>query len=112
MNYDKFKSFEEMMRQKVIPLRRNNPLWQRVDGDKGESGVKIFALFEYNNSIWRVNNDTRFSELEKAFNLIQKGLDPFVKKKTKKGYCLALIKEFAKKPKHLYIYFVKELKST
>ena len=110
MKNNRFNSFEEMMLKKVEPLRKKYPLWERLDGNK-DSGVKIFAWFEYKGELWRVNYDTRFSELEKAYKLIKNGVDPFVKKETRSGArpCLELIKEYAKKPKHLYIYFVKNV---
>ena len=110
MQYSPFNSFQKMMTEKVIPLSKKHPSWERLDGNKGESGVKIFAYFEYKGAIWRVNFDTWFAELEKAYRLFQKGIDPFEVKKTKSGNrCLVLVKAYAKRPKHLYIYYVKDV---
>ncbi|HHB79937.1 MAG TPA: hypothetical protein ENK85_11950 [Saprospiraceae bacterium] len=105
-----YSSFEEMVKKEIIPIRKNKSAGDRLDGHNGENGIKVFSYFEYNNKKWRVNSDTRFKEIFKAYDQFEKGLDPFVEGKTKGGNpCLELKKDLANKPKHLYIYFVKNI---
>lgn len=106
----KFKSFKEVMEKKIIPFHNKNSNFIRLDGLSTGGNRKVFAYFDYNGIMWKIHSDTHFSELDKAYNKIIQGEDPFKISETNKGnICLVLKSELANKPKHLYIYFNKKI---
>ncbi len=100
-------TFEKMIKEQVLPLRKIYANSSRLDGHNGENGRKPFSYFKYKGKKWRVNSDTRIKELLKAYNFLLEGINPFIETKTRGGNsCLVLKEEYANRPKHLYIYLV------
>jgi len=103
-----FSDFDQVMNQKVIPLRKEKPNWIRLDGQIGVGNRKVFAFFKYKGKKWRIHSDTHFRMLYKAYKFIQAGKDPFLITKTAgDNHCLILVPELAERPKFIYIYLVK-----
>ncbi|MBD1397680.1 hypothetical protein H9Q13_10935 [Pontibacter sp. JH31] len=94
-----YDSFVDLIDKAVLPLKKENPDWQRLDGGVG-GNRSPFAYFRHNEKVWRVNSDTRFAPLLKAKHAIDSGQNPFKPVKNR----LELIPELASKPKHIYVY--------
>lgn len=102
-----YDSFQQLFIKKVVPLKQENPAWLRVDGAASGGNRGVLAYFLYEGKKWRINSDTYFEQLEKAYQDLEQGNAPFVVvKNAKGGENLELRKEIASRPKHLYIYRV------
>jgi len=100
-----FSDFKEFYIQAVEPLKKDNPVFVRLDGKiKGDTRV-VFAYFQYQDKKWKVNADTHIDRLKIAFDEIEKGNDPFVIKTLRdgKGEYLAIKGQPVRNSK-LYIY--------
>ena len=99
-------NFETVIEELVIPLQKQHPDWLRLDGLLSTGNMTIFAKFIYKDRRWRINSDTHFSELLKAYRAIKNGEEPFEISKTLRSGrpCLQLKKNLASKPKHFFIY--------
>lgn len=102
-----YDNFQQLFINKVDPLKKENPDWLRVDGAATGGNMKVFAYFLFENKKWRINMDTHFKQLEKAYQDLEQGNLPFVVKSTRGGKeCLELREGLASRPKHLFIYAV------
>lgn len=99
-----FDSFQQLYVAKVMPLKKNNPTWLRVDGGIIGGNPGVFGYFLYKGKKWRINLDTRIEQIDKAYKSISQGVYPFVIQNAKKSKCLVLKEELASRPKHIYIY--------
>ncbi|AMP98299.1 hypothetical protein AY601_1382 [Pedobacter cryoconitis] len=100
-----FADFNEFYVKAVEPLKKENPIFVRLDGKtKGDTRV-IFAYFMYQDRKWKVNADTHIDRLKIAFDLGAKGDDPFVIKmlRDNKGEYLAIKGQPVRNSK-IYIY--------
>lgn len=102
-----FDSFNEFYTELVIPLKKKNPEFIRLDGKITGSTRNPAAYFMYKSNKWKVDADTYLDRLTIAFDKMEAGEDPFLIKPTlnKKGECL-IIKDESLKNKKFYVYKV------
>ncbi|WP_113660977.1 hypothetical protein [Pedobacter nanyangensis] len=100
-----FESFQEFYIEFVAPLKNNNPEYIRLDGQTTGSTRGAAAYFKYRGNKWKVDADTQIDKLKIAFELLQRGEDPFLIKPTQNntGECL-IIKEQPLRNKKFYVY--------
>ena len=99
-----YNSFGQLMTELTIPFHRTHPDWIRLDGWTSGGNRTIFAQFYYQGRRWKIHSDTHFDRLFEAYEIIQRGEDPFEIKPTRnKGQCLD-IKGRLRGAKFLYIY--------
>ncbi|RYE59364.1 MAG: hypothetical protein EOP48_01130 [Sphingobacteriales bacterium] len=96
--------FDKFYDEVIEPLAKDNPGWKRVDGNEANGNRTPVGYFEHDGTIWRVNSDSRFEPLKKARTAFAAGNNPFVRRTN----CLDLVPELATRPKHLYIYPVRQ----
>ena len=78
-----YNDFKEFYNEAVLPLKKANHAWIRLDGKlKGNTRI-FFGSFMYQDRKWKVAGDTQFEKLALAFAEIEKGNDPFVIKHTR-----------------------------
>ncbi|MEZ4908537.1 MAG: hypothetical protein R2771_13060 [Saprospiraceae bacterium] len=104
-----FSSFIELIENGVIPIKKNNPEWIRIDGQTQKGNRSVFAYFNYKGNKWRINSDTHIDKLMKAYYCFIKGDDPFIEIPTRNlsNKCLVLKDEIENRNKHIYIYLTK-----
>lgn len=104
-----YSGFEKLIKENILPFRKLNSTWIRLDGQNSGGNRQVYAFFSYKGKIWKIHSDTHFEELLKAYKDIQNGNDPFIITTTRKvnNECLELKPELANSPKHIYIYLKK-----
>lgn len=102
-----FDDFKDFYTELVAPLKNKNPEFIRLDGKISGATRTPSAYFMYKGDKWKVDADTYIDRTKIAFELLQKGEDPFLIKLTlnKKGECL-IIKGQPLKNKKFYVYKV------
>src|SRR5690606_23895247 len=100
-----FENFKDFYTEFVVPLKNKNPEFIRLDGKITGATRNPAAYFMYNGDKWKVDADTYIDRLAIAFELLQKGEDPFLVKPTqnKTGECL-IIKGQPLRNKKFYVY--------
>lgn len=88
----KFENFKSFYEELVKPLKKANPEWLRLDGRIEKGNRTIYAYFQYQQIVWKVDADTHFEKLKLAFDKLQKEEEPFEIKSTQKnkGKCLTI----------------------
>jgi hypothetical protein len=103
-------SFQNWVIAEVLPLKKRNPSWCRLDGEMTGSNRNVVARFKHLDRVWGVHGDTRIDLILRAYDAVVSGKvqDPFVVQRTAKNVrdCLDLTPQLKlpRQPKHFYVY--------
>jgi len=70
------------MYESVLPHKKANQDWIRLDSETSGGTRKSFGFFKHQGRVSKVDADTRFESLKLALFALEAGKDPFAQKPT------------------------------